>query len=140
MEKTITYLGQKAKVGCDEKCDKAWGIGKRPRIYPEIGEGEIFGFGFQVNGSIYPDPYRSDIDPDNYAYLSDGELGIAPSDTGTYEGGQSKPKNKSEIPNKWCVRECERCVMSAPNEYNKPLPLKDFSKRRYNIKKMEDGK
>ena len=39
----------------------------------------------------------------------DGFLGNAPIDPGTYEGGCAKPINKIDIPNKWCVRECERC-------------------------------
>jgi len=107
-EKIITYCRQKAKVACDEKCNKAWGINNRPKIE------------FDKN------------DPDDNAMLSDDELGEAPVDPGVYEDGHGKPINSDEFPNKWCVRECERCVMSMPNEYNKPLQLKDFSKRRYN--------
>ena len=38
---------------------------------------------------------------------SDEELGIAPEDPRTYEGGFAKPKEGEEM-NKWCVRECER--------------------------------
>lgn len=49
---------------------------------------------------------------DDFAWLADNELGI---------------------PNKWCVRECERCAMSNPGESKKPLALRDFSKRVYNI-------
>lgn len=108
MEKIITYLGQKVKVGCDEKCHKAWGVNARPK--KQLTE-----------------------DYDDYAYLSDAELGIAPIDPGTYEGGCAKPTLKTEIPNKWCVRECERCAMSALNEFNKPLLLPDFSDKVYNI-------
>lgn len=57
MEKIITYFGQDAKVGCDQKCNKAWGHNLRPKI--EFDENE----------------------PDDYAYLSDDELGEAPQDT-----------------------------------------------------------
>lgn len=108
MEKIIVYFGQPAKVGCDEKCSKAWGVNQRPRV------------------SISPD------DEDDYAFLSDDELPDAPDDPGTYEGGHGKPSSPSLAPNKWCVRECERCVMSKPGESDKPLELPDFSKRRFN--------
>jgi hypothetical protein len=69
-------------------------------------------------------------DEDDYGYLSDDELGDAPEYPGTYEGGQGK--NPLSM-NKWCVRECERCTMSAPGEWDKPLKLPDFSKRVYNF-------
>lgn len=108
MEKIITYCGQPAKVSCDEKCNKAWGVNNRPR-------------------------HQLSQDPDDYEYLSDAETAEAPIDPGTYEGGHAKPVNKIGIPNKWCVRECERCVMSEPGEYNNPLTLPDFSQRRANI-------
>lgn len=107
MEKIITYLGQKAKIGCDENCLKAWGINNRPSE-------------------------QLSSDEDDTCFLSDKELGVAPVDPGTYEGGHAKPASKDEIPNKWCVRECERCTMSKPNEFDKPLKLKDFSSRLYN--------
>jgi hypothetical protein len=105
MEKLITYCGQTAKVACDEKCNKAWGINERPQNQ------------------------LSDND-DDYEYLADDELGEAPEDPGTYEGGHAKPISKLGIPNKWCVRECERSVIG---ESHLPLELKDFSIRRKNI-------
>lgn len=108
MEKEIIYCGQKTKVGCDEKCNKAWGLNTRPK------------------------EQLSD-DWDDYAFLSDGELGDAPIDPQTYEGGHGKPEADEPKLNKWCVRECERCTMSNPNDFDKPLKIKDFSKRRYNI-------
>jgi hypothetical protein len=108
MEKIITYFNQPAKVACDEKCNKAWGINERPKI-------------------------KLSEDEDDYAYLADDELGDAPEDPGTSEGGDRKPINKEGIPNKWCVRECERCSMSSPGKSGEPLALKDFSDRRYNI-------
>ena len=128
MEKEIIYLGQKAKVACDEKCNKAWGGSNRPRIYLDISETTIFGLG---EYDTYPDD-ETGVNIDNFAYCSDDELGEAPIDPRTYEGGHAKPIDKSEIGNKWCVRECERCVMSPLGKYNEPLELKDFSKRRYN--------
>ena len=109
MEKLITYCGQPAKVGCDEKCEKAWGLNSRPKVQ------------------------LSEDDYDDYYFLADDELGIAPVNPGTYEGGCAKPTSKSEIPNKWCVRECERCEMSNPNQSHLPLKLPDFSKRNYNL-------
>jgi hypothetical protein len=130
MEKIITYFGQKIKVKCDEKCNKAWGTNKRPRIYPEISNDKIFGLN---NKSVYPN--KENIDLDHYAYCSDGELQESPIDPGTYEGDDAKPTNKNEIGNKWCVRECERCVMSEPGKHNKQLKLIDFNKRYYNIDK-----
>lgn len=128
MEKLITFCGQTAKVACDEKCNKAWGSGSRPRVYIiDGGETEVYGLG---DDSIYPDD--DNIDIDDYAYLADDELGEAPKDPETYEGGQAKPTDKSQIGNKWCIRECERCSMSDVGKYNQPLELQDFSKRNYN--------
>lgn len=87
----ITYFGKERVVKCDGRCDKAWGVSGRPR------------------------KQLSD-DPDDYVFLPDSELGIAPIDPGTYEGGHAKPENADYFPNKWCVRECERCIMSYPGD------------------------
>lgn len=106
--KLIMYFEQPAKVNCDRQCIKAWGISNRPRV--------------QLSG-----------DEDDYAYLADGELGEAPADPGTYEGRDAKPASPAEFPNKWCVRECERCVMSKPGQFQGPVELRDFSKRLYNL-------
>jgi len=76
----IIYFGKKVKVTCDNKCEKAWGFNSRPR--KELKDG--------------------------FDYLTDAELGDAPIDPGTYEGGYGKPMHP-EKHNKWCVRECERC-------------------------------
>ncbi len=46
---------------------------------------------------------------DDETEIPDDQLGDAPVNPGTYEGGYAKPINKIGIPNKWCVRECERC-------------------------------
>lgn len=103
--KAIIYFGQPCVVACDARCDKAWGINSRPRV------------------EFDPD------DPDDHAMYADGELGAAPSDPGTYEGGQGKPQSKAERLNKWCVRECERSVLG---EQRRLIELNDFSVRRYN--------
>lgn len=109
MEKMITYFGQKAKVACDEKCNKAWGRNSRPQE-------------------------MMSEDEDDWVWLSDEELGEAPEDPGTYEGGHGKDPHSG---NKWCIRECERCVMSMPGESDKPLKLRDLSKRFYNYTKHD---
>lgn len=108
-EKIIIYFGQQVKVVCDRQCGKAWGINSRPRIEFDPEE------------------------PDDYAYLADYELGEAPVDPGTYEGGEAKPSSPDKFPNKWCVRECERCCMSNPGKCMLPLGVKDFSKRIFNM-------
>jgi len=108
MQKIIQYLGQPCKVACDEKCTKAWGINRRP---------------FEL---VSESPW-------DIVWLSDNELGDAPDDPGTYEGWQAKPVYPSQIPNKWCVRECERCVRSKPGESDNPITLKDWTQRVYNI-------
>ncbi len=105
----ITYCGQKAKVSCDKKCNKAWGRNNRP--VQQISKNE-----------------------DDFYYLPDNELGEAPKNPGSYEGGDAKPISLNEFPNKWCVRECERCAMSSPGKWNLPLQLKNFSKPFYNLR------
>lgn len=105
--KSFLYLGQPCAAVCDGKCNKAWGISQRPRI------------NFDPN------------EPDDHALLADDELGEAPADPGTYEGGHSKPQRSDERMNKWCVRECERSTWI---EYQgtQDIELRDFSTRRYN--------
>jgi len=106
-EVIIQYFGKLAKVNCDGRCEKAWGINNRPRV--------------QISDDV-----------DDYAFLCDAELGQAPVDPGTYEGGVAKPPSAHEFPTKWCVRECERCNMSMPGESSHPLPIHSFAERRYN--------
>ncbi len=114
----ITYFGQKCKVGCDKRCEKAWGSSERPKVH-------------------LLDPEEN---PDNFYWLSDKELGTAPKDPGTYEGGDAKPFHAGAFPNKWCVRECERCEMSRPGEWHKPFIMTNWNERVYNCKndKPED--
>jgi hypothetical protein len=110
-EKRITYFGQPAKVACDGRCDKAWGGNSRALV--QLGDG---------------------TDVDDFAWLADDEMGTAPLDPGTYEGEHGKPiaAFSADDMNKWCVRECERCVMSEPGEVDEELPLRDFARRFYN--------
>lgn len=115
IKKRLTFAGQAATHACDGRCDKAWGINSRPSI-----------------------PSRADrqdaADPDDYAFLADSELGTAPADPGTYEGGHAKPlaaKGPEDI-NKWCIRECERSWMSSPGKPDAPPDLPDYSVRHYN--------
>lgn len=114
--KRLKFFGQDATHACDGRCDKAWGNNTRPRV-PARTPG-----------------YQGDPE-DDYAFKSDGELGIAPADPGTYEGGHGKPSNARgpEDINKWCVRECERTWLSPPGSPNATPELPDFSVRQYNV-------
>lgn len=106
LSKSITFSDQPAVLACDHNCSKAWGRDNRPKVQ---------------------------IDPNNqddFAYLADSELGEAPEDPGTYEGGAAKPLSDVELLNKWCARACERCVMQEPGT---TITLPDFSNRVYNI-------
>lgn len=108
--KLIQYFGQPAKVNCDRNCAKAWGINNRPKV-------------------------QLSDDPDDYEFLADHELGDAPKDPGTYEGRDAKPLSPDVFPNRWCIRECERCAMSHPEQWDLPLELPSFAERRPNIPK-----
>lgn len=101
--KDIVFFGRPAVLACDGNCRKAWGINGRPRV-------------------------RLSDDPDDYAFRSDGELGAAPADPGTYEGGHAKPDPDGgpDRQNKWCARECERSELLEPGA---SVVLKDFSRR-----------
>lgn len=104
----ITYFGQPAVVACDARCDKAWGSVTRPS-----------------------EPV-SDAD-DDVVFLADDELGEAPADPGTYEGGHAKPVSRDDRLNKWCVRACERCAMSRPGKAGEVIETRDWSRRIYNL-------
>ena len=109
IETDITYLGEAQTVACDGRCDKAWGVNLRPRV------------------PLDPD------DEDDYCFLADDELGEAPVDPGTYEGGHGKLRARparSGGHNKWCARECERSERGPRGE----VPdLLDFARRVYNM-------
>lgn len=107
--KEIIYFRKKMILACDKKCDKAWGISKRKNILLDI------------------------EDEDDIAFLSDNELGVAPLNPGTYEGGDGKPIDECELLNKWCCRECERSSLFNIDEEDIDKKLKDFSNRLYSI-------
>lgn len=100
--KSIIFFGQPLILACDGKCEKAWGINVRPK------------------------KLLSD-DVDDFYWIPDQELGMAPEDPGTYEGGHGKSPLSL---NKWCARECERSVMEPTLTQ---IKLRDFSKPYYNI-------
>ena len=63
-EAIIKYFGQKARVKCDRKCEKATGRNGQSTV------------------------------------------------VSSYECRDTKPTHPDQFPNKWCVRECERCTIS----------------------------
>lgn len=102
LQKEIKWFRDQCILACDGKCHKAWGINNRPKR--QLSE-----------------------DEDDYEYLSDNELGEAPENPGTYEGGQEKnPKSL----NKWCARECERSKIFDMDEQ---IALKNFENPVKNI-------
>lgn len=103
----ISYSGKTRLLACDGRCEKAWGINRRPRE------------------ELDPD------NPDNFAWLADHELDTAPEDPGTYEGDEAKPAPDKKLESKWCARECERSVIVDPGA---DVTLCDFSQRYYNRK------
>ncbi len=129
LKKDIIYFGIPFILFCDEKCDKAWGMNLREKN-------------------------QLSDDDDDYEYLADGELGEAPDDPGSYEGGHAKPSMEEGVSvfdnpnsdrgklNKWCCRECERSVMIEVVKINDDTDfeslLPDFSKRISNMRKDND--
>lgn len=103
--KEIRAFGQQLILGCDGRCNKAFGINGRSKIEFDSEE------------------------PDDVAWFADDEVGEAPIDPKTYEGGEGKPEPDEPKLNKWCYRECER---SATCEIGEELVLPDWTKRRYN--------
>ncbi len=103
--KEVVAFGRKTLIGCDAQCDKAWGVNQRPKI--------------QLSDN-----------PDDYVFLADHEVGTAPVNPGTYEGGHGKPSNPEDRLNKWCFRECERSTSCRAGE---PMIYPNFMERRYNM-------
>lgn len=102
--KQIRWFGSDVTLACDGRCTKAWGFSCRPKVEFDRTE------------------------PDDVAWLADDELGEAPADPGTYEGGHAKPAGPHDM-NKWCARECERAMIFEAGE---EMKLRDFSQRIYN--------
>lgn len=106
--KCVLFFGKPALIACDAQCHKAWGINKRPEV---------------------------ELDPDNdddTAYLADDELGEAPADPRTYEGGDGKPQTPEQRLNRWCARECERRSTFALGALVTAAELRSFAQRVYN--------
>lgn len=101
------FFGQPIVITCDMQCRKAWGINARPKVYLADEE----------------------EDPDDYAFLADDEVGEAPAEPGSWEGGDTKPLEVPEEHNKWCARECERAEVI---DRGKPLTLRSFARRMAN--------
>lgn len=100
IQKDIRYFGHATTIACDEQCWKAWGTQVRPKRY-FVGDPNEKG--------IAEEEWSKRVD--DYVYLPDSELGEAPVDPGTTEGWDAKPQTHDERLNKWCCRQCERCVM-----------------------------
>lgn len=105
--------------GRDGRCDKAWGINGRPKLY------------FQEEDQA-PRPLNQGEEPrdaDDYVYVRDSELGTAPGPgetVGLSEGGHCKPSAEplvdGERMNKWCARECERGGWNEIPDLERPQP------------------
>lgn len=111
LETEITWFGRQCLAVCDHKCEKAWGHNGRRNARDGAG----------------PACIEYD-DMDDCVDLADSEVGLAPEDPGTYEGGHGKPMHPDRH-NKWCVRECERSSIIEPGE---EITYWDYSKRVYN--------
>ena len=125
LTKDIIWFDRPCRLVCDGRCDKAWGITSRPSVF--------------FNGTKIV-AKEDASDPDDYALLADSELGIAPDDPGTYEGGCGKPSatplTDPRRMNKWCARECERSKIIEAGE---PTRVPDLSQRVYNLPKLGAG-
>lgn len=111
IQKKVVAYGKEIIIGCDGKCNKAWGINSRPEV--NLCEED-----------------SDDYDEDNTYTPADQDLPCAPEDPGTYEGGDGKPSfDDDDKLNKWCFRECER---STECNVGEELELPDFSRKRYN--------
>ena len=110
-------------LSCDGRCDKAWGMNGRPKLFWQEEEGEE-----------KPRPLKEGEEPrdeDDYVYVKDSELGIAPGPgetVGISEGGHMKPsasplrEEEGERMNKWCARECERSGWNERPDLERPQP------------------
>jgi hypothetical protein len=103
LTRKVTMYGAPCVLACDGRCDKAWGINRRPKR-------------------------QLSADVDDYVFLGDAELGTVGERT-TWEGGEGRPSNLALRPedsarmNKWCARECKRCTVVGPSD---PIRLRDL--------------
>jgi hypothetical protein len=121
LTKEIRFFGRSCTLVCDGRCDKAWGMNTRPKLF------------YMPDGLRALDPGEEAEDLDDYVYEGDDRLGAAPVDPGTYEGGEGKPSgvplDDSSRMNKWCARECERSRIRGPGDV---LRLPDLLRPRPN--------
>lgn len=122
LTKRVVWFGRECTLACDGRCDKAWGLNNRPMLH------------YMTDGLRELAPGEQPLNPDDYVFRADDDLGIAPADPGTYEGGYGKP---SGVPltdpllmNKWCARECERSGVFEDGEL---VRVPDLSRPRPNI-------
>ncbi len=112
IKKDIIYFGGAYILFCDGKCNKAWGFSQREKV-------------------------QLSDDEDDVEWLSDDELGEAPEDPETYEGGHAKPTCDNDKLNKWCCRESERSEIIEKSKVTADTDfeslLTDFSVRKKNI-------
>lgn len=106
--RVVTAYGERMALGCDGRCERAYGRQDRPKVFAGTGN------------------------DDDWAWLADSEIKeLAPENPGSYEGGVGKPKEAADRLNRWCFRECERSVFAGSRETLVELP--NLSKRYYNI-------
>jgi len=113
----IVFCGNDVLLVCDEKCNKAWGISSREKFW------------------------FSEDEDDDYEFLADPELGDAPEDPGSYEGGEGKPVDLNDRHNKWCARECERSALidlPMPSDLSPEDYLWDWDLRQANLFSRRD--
>lgn len=120
-----TWVGGNV-LECDGRCDKAWGINGRPKLFYRAEE----------EGEEKPSPLKKGEEPrdvDDYVYVRDSELlGKAPGPgetVGISEGGHCKPSAEplgagdGLRMNEWCARECERSGWNnEPRDLERPQP------------------
>ena len=121
ISKDVIFFGQQVTLACDGNCAKAWGINGRPKHY------------FQ----------GEEVEPDDYVFLPDSQLGRAPAPGLTVicsEGSDAKPVatrlTNGERMNRWCARECERRVTVDRGE---PIALPDMERPKPNMPWLHDG-
>jgi hypothetical protein len=126
--KRVFMHGRHQVLACDGKCDKAWGINGRPRL-------------FYMEEEQPPRALKEGERPrddDDMVFVRDSDLGTAPGPgktRGLSEGSDLKP---SAVPladgqamNKWCARECEPGDRFKEGE---PIVLKDLENPRPNMR------